>query len=110
MKCMMLFLFLLFACSTEKMTNVIYIEVSPEKIILDQKPIVKVDLEKELKSVIDGRKAQGFKLEELIIDLRVDGRTRRGDLADIETTMRRLNIRKVKYSTLVRLQTSAYKK
>jgi biopolymer transport protein ExbD len=98
MKYMMLFLLLLISCSTEKKTNIIYVEVSPEKITLEQKTVKKENLEKELKSIIANKKTQGFKSEELIIDLKVDERAKRGALADIETTLRRLNLRKVSYS------------
>jgi len=101
-----LVLFFSFACSVEKKTNEIFVEISPEKLTLDQKNIQKDDFEKQLKIVIDKKKSDGFKREELIINLNVDKRTRRGDIADIETALRRLNVRRVNYSTLGEEQTS----
>jgi hypothetical protein len=92
-------LFFSIACSVEKKSNEIYVEISPEKLTLDKKAIYKDDFEKELKLIIEEKAANGIKREELIINLRVDSRTRRGDIADIETALRRLNVRRVIYST-----------
>jgi hypothetical protein len=41
-----------------------------------------------------------LKHDDLEIRLRVDANTRRGDIADLETAMRRLNVRKIFYSVL----------
>ena len=100
-------LFCSIACSVEKKTNQIYIEISPEKLTLDGKDIHKDDFEKELKLIIDEKKADGIKREQLVVNLKVDSRTRRGDIADIETALRRLNVRRVNYSTFGKEQTSA---
>jgi len=99
MKYLALFLFITIACSTEKTTNTIYVEISPEKLILNQKTIKKEHFEKELKSIIEEKETTGFKREELVINLKVDERTRRGDIADIEVVLRRLNVRRIVYST-----------
>src|SRR5688572_13870626 len=104
MKYLALFLFITIACSTEKKTNAIYIEISPGKLTLNQKTIKKAHFEKELKSIIDEKEATGFKREELVINLKVDERTRRGDIADIEVALRRLNVRRVIYSTFDKKQ------
>ena len=99
MKYLALFLFITIACSTEKTTNTIYVEISPGKLILNQKTIKKEHFEKELKTIIEEKETTGFKREELVINLRVDERTRRGDIADIEVALRRLNVRRIVYST-----------
>ena len=90
------------ACGTELKTKEIFVELSPNSLILEQKQIEKKDFEKELKTVIDKKIQDGFKKDELIINLKVDENTRRGDIADLETAMRRLNVRKVIYSTFGR--------
>jgi hypothetical protein len=87
------------ACGTELKTKEIFVELSPDSLVLEQKRIEKKDFEKELKTVIDKKIQEGFKKEELTINLTVDKNTRRGDMADLETAMRRLNVRKVIYST-----------
>jgi hypothetical protein len=87
------------ACGKELKSNNIFVEVSPGSLILEQRQIEKESFEKELKIVIDKKVREGFNKEELTINLRVDKNTRRGDIADMETAMRRLNMRKVIYST-----------
>jgi biopolymer transport protein ExbD len=99
MKYLALFLFITIACSTEKTANTIYVEINPGKLILNQETIKKEHFEKELKSIIEAKKTTGFKCEELVINLKVDERTRRGDIADIEVALRRLNVRRIVYST-----------
>ena len=99
MKYLALLLFITIACSTEKKTNTIYVEISPGKLILNQKTIKKEHFEKELKTIIEEKETTGFKREELVINLKVDERTRRGDIADIEVALRRLNVRRIIYPT-----------
>ena len=99
MRYLTIVLFLLLGCSGDKATNFVNIEVSPDKLILEQKIIDKNDFQKELKIVIDKKLNEEFKLNELTMNFKVDRRTRRGDIADIETVMRKLNVRKVNYST-----------
>ena len=89
-------LLLLTACSDDK---IISIQISPEKLLLENKEINKVDFEKELKKIVDERTNDGLDKKELTIDLKTDKRTKRGDLADIEVSLRRLNVRRVTYST-----------
>ena len=87
-------------CETESIikTKDIFIELYPDRLILEQNQIEKKDFEKELKVVIGKKIDEGFKRDELTIVLKVEENTRRGDIADIETSMRRLNVRKVTYS------------
>jgi hypothetical protein len=89
-------LLLLTACSDKK---VILVQVSPERLILENKEIAKANFEKELKAIVDKKIKDGIKRNELTIDLVTDMRTKRGDLADIEVSLRRLNIRQITYST-----------
>lgn len=96
---LLLGLLLFTACGKELKTNNIFVEMSPASIILEQRQIEKGSFEKELKIVIDKKLREGFNKEELTINLRVDKNTRRGDIADVEVAMRRLNVRKVIYST-----------
>jgi adenosylcobinamide amidohydrolase len=67
--------------------------------MLEKREIEKSNFEKELKTVVDSKIKQGYKREQLIINLMVDKETRRGDIADLEVVMRRLNVRKIIYST-----------
>jgi hypothetical protein len=96
-------------CWTENKikTKDIFVELFPDRLILEQKQIEKNDFEKELKLVINKKIEEGFKLEDLTIVLKVDENTRRGNIADLETAMRRLNVRNVTYSVFGRKQTSA---
>ena len=84
-------------CGTESKikTKDIFVELYPDRLILEQKQIEKKDFEKELKVVIGKKIDEGFKRDELTIVLKVEENTRRGDIADIETSMRRLNVRTI---------------
>ena len=90
-------LLLLTACSGDN--KIIHVQLSPEKLIVENKEINKTDFEKELKAIVDERQKDGIDRGELTIDLKADKNTRRGDLADIEVSLRRLNVRRVTYST-----------
>lgn len=79
--------------------KIIHVQLSPEKLIVENKKINKSDFEKELTSIISERKKDGIAREELTIDLRADRDTKRGDLADLEISLRRLNMKRVTYST-----------
>lgn len=92
-------LYLVFsACGIELKTKNIFIELSPGSLLLERRKIDKTSFEKELKIVIDKKMQEGFEKEDLIINLKVDKNTRRGDIADLQTAMRRLNVKKVIYS------------
>jgi biopolymer transport protein ExbD len=94
------FLIILFLTNcSDKETNKISVILTPEKLQLEQTVIDKKEFEKELKIIVDRKIKSGLKKDELIIDLRVDKNTRRGDVADVEVSLRRLNIRQVTYST-----------
>ena len=95
---LLLSLFLL-SCSQEKESNHISVILTPDKLELNSNLIDKKDFEKELKIIIDNKIKFGYKREELIINMKVDKNTRRGDVADIEVSLRRLNIRQINYST-----------
>jgi biopolymer transport protein ExbD len=100
----------LWQCRSEskiKKTNEISIELYPDSLFLEQRQIKKKDFEKELRIAINIKLEAGFKRDELTIVLKVDENTRRGDVADIQTSMRRLNVRKVIYSTFGKKQASA---
>lgn len=100
MKYLQFLLLMLVGCSSEPKSNIIFIEISPVNLLLEKKEIEKGSFEKELKIVIDYKLKQGFKKEELVVNLKVDKQTRRGDIADLEVTLRRLNVRKIIYSTI----------
>jgi C-terminal processing protease CtpA/Prc len=78
----------------------ITIQVSPEIIVIDTEPVQKHDFEKALRFVIGQKIEAGIPRENLIIHLKVDGATKRGELADIEVSMRRLNVKKIVYSPM----------
>jgi hypothetical protein len=81
-------------------TNEIFIELSPRQLILDRKQINKGDLEKELASIIEIKLNEGFERDELIVNVKIDGETKRGDVADLSIVLRILNIKKIIYSDL----------
>ena len=84
--------------NSEIKKNEIFVELYPDRLILEQKQIKKNDFEEELKTVVDKKIDEGFKKDELTIVLKVEKNTRRGDVADVEMSMRRLNVRKLKFS------------
>ena len=90
-------LVLLTSCSHDN--KIIHVQLSPEKLLVENKEINKANFEKELKAIVDERKKNGINREALTIDLTADNNTRRGDLADIEVSLRRLNLRRIIYST-----------
>jgi hypothetical protein len=89
----------LISCSQDKETNQIFVILTPDKLELDNKLIDKKEFEKELKIIVDKKLKTGLTKEELIINMKVDKDTRRGDIADIEVSLRRLNVRQITYST-----------
>jgi hypothetical protein len=86
-------------CNSEPPTNMIFVEISPKKLLLEKRHIKMRDFESELKFVVGLKLKEGFKKEELTVNVKVDDKTRRGDIVDLETSMRRLDVRKVMYST-----------
>jgi hypothetical protein len=89
----------LFNCSQDKETNQIAVILTPDKLELDNNLIDKKEFEKEFKIIVEKKLEHGYKKEELIINMKVDKNTRRGDVADIEVSLRRLNIRQIIYSS-----------
>lgn len=67
--------------------------------IVENKEISKADFEKILRAIIEERQQNGVERSELTIDLRTDKETKRGELAGIEVSLRRLNVKRVNYST-----------
>jgi hypothetical protein len=88
----------LFAC-IQKETNKISVKVSPEEVLIDGQKIEVDKFQGELKKVVDYKVKTGYKKDELVIRMAVNPGTKRGMLADIEVAMRKLNIRRVEYST-----------
>jgi hypothetical protein len=95
---LLLSLFLL-SCYQEKESPKISVILTPYKLELESNLIDKKNFEKECKIIINNKLKFGYKMEELVIDMSVDKNTRRGDIADIEVSLRRLNIRQINYST-----------
>lgn len=79
--------------------RIIVVQISPEKMIVENKEIRKADFEKILRAIIEERQQNGVERSELTIDLRTDKETKRGELADVEVSLRRLNVKRVNYST-----------
>lgn len=73
--------------------------MSPEILLVESRQIHKRDFESVLQAIIEQKMSTGIRREELTIDLKVDGSTKRGDVADIEMSLRRLNVKKITYST-----------
>jgi hypothetical protein len=95
------FLFLLqSACIHHPVSTAISVDISPGNLVIEGKPIKLPEFEGALRDVIDAKVRQGLKPDDLEIRLRVALNTRRGDIADLETAMRRLNVRKIFYSML----------
>ncbi|HEX6891991.1 MAG TPA: hypothetical protein VF141_14890 [Chryseolinea sp.] len=88
----------LFACN-QKETNKISVKVSPQEVLIDGRKIEVEKFQSELKKIIDDKVKTGYKKDELVIRMAVNSRTKRGMLADIEVAMRKLNVRRVEYST-----------
>lgn len=99
MKQILILTFFLLSCLQDKETNQISVILTPDKLELNSNLIDKKDFEKELKIIVDKKLKYGYKKEELVINTKVDKNTRRGDVADIEVSLRRLNIRQINYST-----------
>lgn len=78
----------------------ISVKVTPTEITIEGKEIKHDEFEQELKKVVDSKVKQGLKRDDLFVRLFVDPNVKRGMLADIEVSMRRLNIRKILYSTI----------
>lgn len=78
----------------------ISVKVTPTEITIETKEIKHDEFEQELKKVVDSKVKQGLKRDDLFVRLFVDPNVKRGMLADIEVSMRRLNIRKILYSTI----------
>lgn len=77
----------------------ISVQMSPEILLVESRQIHKRDFESVLQAIIEQKMSTGIRREELTIDLKVDGSTKRGDVADIEMSLRRLNVKKITYST-----------
>ena len=95
-------------CVTEQKakTEKIFIELYPGKIFLQQRHVEKEIFETELKLVVDKKIEEGFERKKLTIVLKVHEDTKRGEIADLETYLRRLNVRKVLYLRIGRKQSS----
>ncbi|MBL7857883.1 MAG: hypothetical protein JNM57_09350 [Cyclobacteriaceae bacterium] len=93
--CAVLF-FTLLSCSPG--SKEIRIDVKPgPKVYLNDQHVDMVNFEKKLQQEVSSLTATGYPKEKLVIELTVDPETKRGILADIETSMRRLNLRKISY-------------
>jgi hypothetical protein len=92
-------LVVVFTSCIKKETERILVEVFPKEINIDGKKITHEEFEIELKKAINVRLEAGIKQEVLFVSLIVDADTKRGQIADIEVAMRKLNVRKVLYST-----------
>mgnify|MGYP001193188011 CR=1 FL=1 len=99
MKQLSILVVFLLSCSQDKETNQISVILTPNKLELNTSLIDKKEFEKELKIIVDKKVKYGYKKEELVINMNVDKNTSRGDVADIEVSLRRLNIRQIIYST-----------
>lgn len=91
-----LLLCILSSCTTNPEIS---IQVDPDQLVLENKKIDKTDFEKELKEVLSRKLNDGLEKEEIIIALKVHKNTRRGDLSDIEGSLRRLNVKRIRYLT-----------
>jgi biopolymer transport protein ExbD len=89
-----------FACLPDTRSKIISVDIGPGQLFVEGKPISLPEFEGALREVIGEKERQGLKHDDLEIRLRVDANTRRGDIADLETAMRRLNVRKIFYSVL----------
>jgi hypothetical protein len=95
----LIFLFFFIGCTSKPLSDTIFVEVTPNKLLLEKRQIDKNKFESELKLLVDIRIKKGFKREDLTIDLKVDKETLRGDIVDLESAMRHLKLRQVIYSS-----------
>jgi hypothetical protein len=91
---------LMLGCNSEPKSNIILVEISPDKLLLENRQVKIRDFESELKAVVRGKLKEGFKNDELTVNLKVDDKTTRGDVVDLESCMRRVSLRKVMYSSV----------
>lgn len=90
---------LILGCSSQPPSNIIHIEIAPDKLLLEKQSISMNKFESELKFIVEGRVKQGIKKNDLTIELLIDNKTRRGDIVDLEAAMRRQNVRKILYAS-----------
>lgn len=88
--------FTVLGCSDETRISV---RVSPDVVIVENQQVHQQDFEKALRVVIEQKIQKGISRDQLIVDLKVHEATTRGEVADLEMSLRRLNVRKISYST-----------
>ncbi|WP_276374995.1 hypothetical protein [Chryseolinea sp. H1M3-3] len=91
---------LIAGCSTEPVSNIINVEIAPDQLKLEKRPIKISKFESELKYIVTARLKKGVRRNDLTVNLVVDNKTQRGDIIDLETAMRKLNVRKIRYSSV----------
>lgn len=85
------------ACGQEESSQ-IAITLYPESILVDQKEVKEPEVETHLKTIVSNKSKEGITTKSIAIRLRVHQQTKRGKVADLETTLRKLNLKKVVYS------------
>ncbi len=76
------------------------IELSPEVVRIDGKEFAPEKCFGQLKIILSRKNDAGIHANDAIVVLRVDPKTKRGMIADVEVAMRKLNIRRVEYTVL----------
>lgn len=92
-------------CDAQVRSFRIFVRVYTDYLMFENKLIRNDEFESRLKLEIEQRMKAGVKREDLIISMNVDPETKRGKIADLEVVMRRLNLRKIEYSTMGKKQT-----
>lgn len=92
-------------CDAQVKSFRIFVRVYTDYLMFENKLIRNDEFESRLKLEIEQRMKAGVKREDLIISMNVDPETKRGKIADLEVVMRRLNLRKIEYSTMGKKQT-----
>ncbi len=91
--------FLIAGCSTEPVSNIINVEIAPDQLKLEKRSIKISKFESELKYIVTAKLKKGIRRDDLTVNLVVDNKTQRGDIIDLEAAMRKLNVRKIFYSS-----------
>jgi len=92
-------MFVVIGCSSPEVSNTIFIQISPKSLIVENKTVDKNKFASELKNLVKTKLKAGLKKDAITINVKVDPQTSRGEIVDLETDMRILDLKTVIYSS-----------
>ncbi|NOT74088.1 MAG: hypothetical protein HOP08_04105 [Cyclobacteriaceae bacterium] len=98
-KYVLLFGLIFLGCSSEN-EKIIFIEINPKTVIIDKVQVDHDAFESAISKIVDQKLADGFKRNELIIDLSVHEEVKRSLADDIEGKLKNLNFEKIHYTLI----------